>query len=131
MTQKSMTDIYPLLNSVHSLVFNNFKYRTDMSQYGDIEKWVMPNEYYSGREKVVGDCEDFALACRKLLRDRGVDSRLVFCQTETGEGHLVLEVDGWILDNRESKVVPRETLEYNWISISGYRPGDPWHTIKE
>ena len=53
-------------------------------------------------------------------------NRLVYVKTETGEGHLVCEVDGWILDNRQPRVTERDLLPYQFISISGFKPGEPW-----
>lgn len=123
-----------LLDKIHSTVFSNFKYKTDLEQFGVEEKWLMPDALYDGTTTVVGDCEDFALACRKLCRDNGIDnSRLVVCLTEDGEGHCVLEVNGWILDNRRRRVVTRDRLGsegYKWLAVSGYNPGDDWHRIQ-
>ena len=48
---------------------------------------------------------------------------------ETGGGHLVTEVEGWILDNRHAWPISRDDLPYEWVRISGYEPGDPWHEI--
>ena len=119
------------LTGIHSKVLSNFTYKTDMKQYGMEEKWVMPEPNYDGSSKIVGDCEDFALACRKLCRDAGIDtSRLVYCKTENGGGHGVLEVEGWILDNRQEKLMNRDKVRgYEWIAVSGYNSGDPWHYI--
>jgi predicted transglutaminase-like cysteine proteinase len=131
-----MTDINVLnkLDQIHSEVFRKFKYEFDKDQYGMVEKWIMPDEGFDGSQRIVGDCEDFALACRKLCRDRGITtSRLVVCMTETNEGHCVLEVNGWILDNRRRHVVTRDELEqegYKWVAISGYESGDNWHKIE-
>jgi predicted transglutaminase-like cysteine proteinase len=117
------------LKRIHRKVLDRFTYKTDLEQYGENEKWVMPDSI-----RVVGDCEDFALACRRLCREEGINnSRLVVCTVETGEGHCVLEVDGWILDNRCQRVVSRDFLEnkgYKWLAISGYSPGDDWHNIE-
>lgn len=122
------------LDDIHDEVFRKFQYEFDHKQYGIVEKWVMPEDHFDGTQKIVGDCEDFALACRKLCRDRGIDtSRLVVCMTETDEGHCVIEVNGWILDNRRRRVVSRDELEhdgYKWIAISGYNSGDDWHKIQ-
>lgn len=121
------------LETIHKDVFGKFKYEFDKDQYGMVEKWVMPEEGFDGSQRIVGDCEDFALACRKLCRDRGIEkTRLVVCMTETNEGHCVLEVNGWILDNRYRRVMSRDELDregYRWIAISGYNPGDDWHKI--
>lgn len=122
------------LDDIHGEVFDKFRYEFDHKQYGIVEKWVMPDSDFDGSQSIVGDCEDFALACRKLCRDRGIDNtRLVVCMTETNEGHCVLEVNGWILDNRRRRVVSRDELQnegYKWIAISGYRSGDNWHKIE-
>ena len=126
MTQKLTVE------QIHKLVFSNFTYKTDKRQYKKLEYWVQPDSSYDGTQKIIGDCEDFALACRKLCDDHGYMTRLVFCNTELGEGHLVLECHGYILDNRMKKVVPKSYLDrigYTFISISGYEPGEPWLEI--
>ena len=51
------------------------------------------------------------------------------CFTEDGEGHLVCEAEGWILDNRQSRVRSWGELPYKWVKISGYKVGDPWREI--
>lgn len=117
------------LKEIHKKVFNKFKYEFDRDQYNEEEKWVMPKDQFNGSTRIVGDCEDFALACRKLCRDADIDTRLVVCFTEDGEGHCVLECEGWILDNRYKKVMSRDDLDYKWLAISGFNPGDDWHKI--
>jgi predicted transglutaminase-like cysteine proteinase len=130
-----MGDLKETLRSIHNTVFHNFEYKTDLEQYQTLEKWVAPPEYYNGTRTIVGDCEDFALACRMLCRAEGIDnSRLVVCNTEIGEGHCVLEVEGWVLDNRMRQVVTRDELSrlgYKWVAISGYNPKDKWFRLKE
>lgn len=124
-------DLRATLHTIHKLVFRNFTYATDQEQYSMVEKWVMPETDYNRHRPFTGDCEDFALACRKLCREDGIDnSRLVYCQTELGGGHCVLEVDGWILDNRFDRLKNRDDIVgYKWIALSGYNSGDPWHKI--
>lgn len=124
-----MDNLIDILNNIHRSAFRKFKYETDQLQYSELEKWVMPDEFYDGSQKFKGDCEDFALHCRKLCDDVGIKTRLVYCMTEDNEGHLVLEHKGYVLDNRQIKVVYRDDLNYKWISISGYNPGDDWHEI--
>lgn len=125
-----MDQLLDTLNKIHYKVSSKFTYETDQDQYGVAEKWVMPGPEFTGGIPVTGDCEDFALACRKLCRDAGIRSRLVLCLLE-GEGHCVLEVDGWILCNNQSSVRSRDNLtgEYQWWAISGYEPGDEWRLI--
>jgi len=121
-----------IIKDIHKLVFSNFTYITDKKQYNNIEKWVQPASDYDGTTSFKGDCEDFALACRKLLRDANIESRLVYCTVENGEGHLVLSVDGWILDNRFRAIKTNSYLVkhgYTFIKISGLNSGDPWHKL--
>lgn len=118
-------ELYDILVRIHKRVKDGFKPMSDKDQYGVSEKWMMPKDV----DNVTGDCEDFALACRVLCREKGIKSRLVLCYTETNQGHCVLECNGYILDNRQKTVIRRDDLEYRWISISGYNLGDEWHKI--
>lgn len=128
-----MTILLEQLAEIHKKVYKNFTYKTDKAQYKIDEKWVQPSEEYDGTSKIVGDCEDFALACRKLCRDAGIPTRLVFCEVGN-EGHCVLESGGWILDNRFNGVKTKDYLEnnqrYKWVMISGFEPGQPWSYVK-
>jgi predicted transglutaminase-like cysteine proteinase len=117
-----------IIQGIHRRVMKGFTYVTDEKQYGVIEKWVQPGDPYN----VTGDCEDFALACRQLLRENNLPSRLVYCEDETGAGHLVLESSGHILDNRQRTVVSMQKLHavgYKFIRISGFEPGDDWRKL--
>ena len=107
------------LQSVLELAHSQHEYRYDIDQYGKIEHWEVG---------LVGDCEDFALWCRQQLDDYGIPSDLVYCKTETGEGHLVLHVYGWILDNRHRWVMRQDDLPYEWLRIG--KPDGRWWLIK-
>lgn len=128
-----MEDLKSTLSRIHRKVIKVFEYTTDKEQYGISEKWSVPPEYSTGMT-FKGDCDDFAMMCRKLCREHGIDnSRLVVCRTETGEGHLVLEVTGYILDNRSLQLETKDSLTdkgYTWLAISGVNPGDAWHGVE-
>ena len=118
------------VNVVHQKVLRGFRYVSDQRQYDKIEDWRIPED--CGR--VTGDCDDFAIACRSLLREKGhKESRLLFCLTENGGGHLICVLGKMALDNRQRSPIEIETLAnrigYKFISISGTNPGDPWRTI--
>ena len=111
---------------IFSYILNEFTYVSDLRHYGVPEKWAMPDL----EEPIVGDCEDFALACRAMCRKHGYKSRLVFCKTETNEYHCVLEVnDEYILDNRATRPLHISELPYEFMAVSGYEAGEPWHVI--
>lgn len=112
-----------LIASILKAVHSGFRYISDFDQYAEEDVWALPT-------KVGGDCEDFALACRKLVRAAGLESRLVICQIETGEVHCVLYVeDQYVMDNRWRYVPEMHQLPYVWLAASGLEAGDPWRAI--
>jgi predicted transglutaminase-like cysteine proteinase len=115
------------LDRIHSRVLAGFTYQSDEVTYSVKEKWVTPED----ADNVIGDCQDFALACRKLCREAALQTRLIICMTETGEGHCVLECEGYIFDNRRLRVAPCDDFNYKWVSISGHEPDDPWYEIDD
>ena len=104
-----------VLNAAHA----QHEYHYDKDQYGISEYWTAD---------LVGDCEDFALWCRDRLEQQGIQPDLVFCRVETGGGHLVLHVDGWILDNRYKWVMRQDDLPYEWVRIG--KPDGTWYRIE-
>jgi len=120
--------MWNVLQAVHKRVLNGFTYKTDKAQFGVIERWTLP----ANVDNLTADCEEFAIACRMLLKEKLIMSRLVYCRDEENAGHLVAEVNGYILDNRQTRVVTRETLErkgYCFISISGFESGEDWRKL--
>jgi predicted transglutaminase-like cysteine proteinase len=111
-----------LMHSKLEEVFQEAKaghtYLSDLEKHGISEHWAAELE---------GDCDSFALWCRDKLKEHGIDSDLVYCKTEKGDGHLVLSVKGWVLDSRHKWVMRRDDLDYTWISIG--KPGGSWREI--
>lgn len=71
-----------------------------------------------------GDCEDFALTKREVLRAAGLPAgalRLATAYTERGEYHTVLTVQtergAVVLDNRFAEVRPLADLPYRWVMV--------------
>jgi predicted transglutaminase-like cysteine proteinase len=126
-----LEDLEKQLQAILNRVRKDFVYKPDLLQYSKLEHWQDKESVETNLSggKWLGDCDDFALTCRYLCRQEGLPSRLVYCLTESDEGHLVLEVKGWILDNRHRWVVPQKWLNYTWLSISGYEQGEPWRQI--
>lgn len=118
------------MNEVFDLVKGGFRFMEDEEQHGQVEDWRIPEDF----ERVTGDCDDFAIACRTLLKHKGHRPRLLFCNVETGQGHLICVLGKVALDNRRKFPLEIETLVkrhgYELISISGTEPGDGWHAVK-
>lgn len=120
------------LHDLFATARQQFRYLPDMLAFGVNEHWMAPAEIrkqLAGNGFVVGDCDDFASLCAMLARQQGMPARFVICLTEQGDSHLVCEVDGWIFDNRQPGLVGRDDLDYTWLAISGFSPGEPWRTI--
>lgn len=109
-----LSELQKVLDAAH----RQHEYVYDHDQYKRPEHWEV---------SLTGDCEDFALWCRQQLVAKGIESDLVMCLTETGGGHLVCSVDGWILDNRRKWVTARDALPYTWISIG--KPDGRWFAV--
>jgi len=113
-------DLLTRLINIREEVFSRFIEIDDLSQYGEKDYWARPIESMNRKGKITGDCEEFALAAQALCKARGIEnSRIVFCLTERGIAHIVLEVEGWIIDNRVP-VVERGYLNYTWLGILDY-----------
>lgn len=123
--------LYSILSEIHAETLDRFTYVGDKENYGMREHWPSPRQLPNPPAQFRGDCDDFALMCRKMLRYEDIPNRLVYCIVETGGGHLVCEVEGWILDNRYGQVMRRDDMPYSWVSLSGYEEGDSWRIIKQ
>jgi len=120
-------DTIEVFNRVHA----GFKYVTDEVQYPEsIDDWRIPKDF----DRVTGDCDDFAIACRTLLKEKGHKPRLLYCRAETGEGHLICILGKMALDNRMFKAVEITELTrrgYILISVSGTEPGEYWRSVED
>jgi len=101
------------LDRVNTMVNASVRYVTDASLYNRNEYWAYPN----GR----GDCEDFVLAKRKLLLDRGwrAETLLIGVALDLeGLRHAVLiastDKGDFVLDNQLERVVAWAETGYTW-----------------
>lgn len=118
------------LRALHSELLRAHNYTTDLQAWGRSEHWESADQIDLDALQRNEDCDGFALACRKRLRELDIPNRLVFCEVPNQGFHLVCEVGGYILDNRYKRLRNRDKMNYKWIAISGYEKGDPWHVIK-
>lgn len=124
-----------LLQDVLDRVHRKFKYYSDLERFGVNEYWALPYESNSGG-RIVGDCDDFALYIREELALKGVRSRLVVVMLERSTSrsfqHMVVEADGYIIDNRYPYVMTTGELEreYEWLAVSDYDLSLPWREAR-
>lgn len=120
-----MTPTYNQVKQVNWLVNTKIEYRTDLDNYNKAEFWQAAEQS--------GDCEDYALAKRKMLLDMGVDPKLVKLATawvETEGYHAVLIVSttsgDFVLDNRYPDPMMKQDLPYRWHKI---QVGNKWYAL--
>jgi len=104
-------------------------YVSDEKLYGFDEFWSLPIEQDGW---LMGDCEDWAMLARELLKQRGIESRLVVAYDDIIGYHLVTVTEhGWILDNMLNHIATVQQLfSYHFIMQSGFLGDAVWHFIK-
>lgn len=120
------------VNDVFKKVKSIFIYKSDADIWGKEEYWEDPTIIADQliHNQIIGDCDNFALACRFLLFEYNIPNRIAFCVTEEDEGHLVCEAGGYILDNRMPRLMQWKEMPYKWLKISDFKIGGPWREIK-
>lgn len=86
--------VFSQINCEHSVVSNQ-------QQYGVEEVWT---------PSLRGDCEDYAL----WMKQR-VGGQLIYVRTEQGEAHIVLNVNGKIVDNMSKVVYPYSEMKHKEV----------------
>jgi len=90
------------LQYLHTVSLSHHVYITDMDQYGVEDKWVT---------SLIGDCEDYALYIQRVL---GKGEKLVV-KTIEGEAHMVLLVDGYVIDNTSKSVYLYQDMKHFFV----------------
>ena len=99
---------------------NQTPYLTDKENYGQVDYWATPKEFYSNSR---GDCEDYAIAKYFMLRKQGIPAyrlRLAVGRIDDGDSvHAVLLViykDVYVLDNIVQRVTPlKEYIDFDMM----------------
>lgn len=106
--------------------------QTDQSKRHVNDYWEAPS--LEGRP--TGDCEDFALAKRRLLIQNGIPAAalsLAVVKTRQGEDHAVLIVStqqgDLVLDSLAYDVKPWQKAGYTWISRQGPDDNLTWVSL--
>jgi len=103
---------------------------TDLEYYRVEEYWTMPDRF--------GDCEDYVLAKRQQLINRGwpASSLLItVVRQANGDGHAVLTVRtdraDYVLDNLEEKVKPWSETSYHYLKRQSAQNSGAWVGIDD
>ena len=110
---------YSLAERINSNVNASVTYKSDLEQFGVPEFWQEAGKF--------GDCEDYALLKRALLKEQGFDAEKIHLATcwinvkadDTGHCVLIVETDKGqvILDNNLKDPVPLnfQTADYKYL----------------
>lgn len=130
-TPLTMTDV--LLRRLQALtvsVNKTVKPKSDLELYGQDEYWTYPVD--------AGDCEDYALAKRRVLMGDGISASnllLTVLRRPNGEGHAVLTVrtniGDVILDNLTDSVLNWDEAEYTYLKRQASIHTGRWVSIRE
>ncbi|TIL76305.1 MAG: transglutaminase [Mesorhizobium sp.] len=119
------------LASVNKLVNRSVKPASDLDVHGMMEFWSYP-------DGALGDCEDYVLLKRQLLRQQGISlSNLLITvvRKQDGEGHAVLTVKtdkgDYVLDNLNDDVKPWSVTGYRFIKRQSSTHTGRWVAIIE
>jgi len=85
----------------HYKAYRQHQYVSDQQQYGKLDVWSAD---------LKGDCEDYAL----YMKQR-VGGNLLHVSTQQGESHMVLDVNGTIIDNLSKRVYPRSEMTHKVV----------------
>ena len=120
------------LQEVQYIVNRDTTYISDEKHYHVEEYWEAVGTDHKG------DCEDYALAKMKLLRDKGWPKESLdigICKVK-GVGHAVLlahtSEGDYVLDNNLKSIALWNTLrDHEWIMVStgGSFTEESWHSV--
>lgn len=106
---------------INAVVNNKVSYQTDLETYGVPEFWNYPVESEHG--VLVGDCEDYVLAKRKMFIDLGFADyvRIASAVVPVVGYHAVLVVStttgDYVLDSNHALPMRKQELDWKWDRI--------------
>lgn len=86
----------------------SIQYRSDQDQFGVPDYWTLPAKQ--------GDCEDYVLLKRKLLRDKGITSFILIVRVPMLHAVLLLP-DGRILDSQYPYPIDPPGINYQIVLV--------------
>lgn len=130
-TGRAMSDgeALDVLRKVNGIVNSRVRAVSDRSNSGRSEDWTLP---LNGR----GDCEDFVLAKKKLLLDKGFRSdrlAVTVVLDRRGNNHAVLiarlESGDYVLDNLSGSVKSWNSTGYTYLARQSFENKRVWKVI--
>ncbi len=120
---------WKVVNDVNLAVNTQITPVTDQELYGRDEVWTYPVN--------AGDCEDFVLAKRRILMQKGFpESSLLITvvRQPDGEGHAVLTLrtasGDFVLDNLENEIKPWYRTPYTYLKRQATFDSGRWVSIE-
>jgi len=128
MKEQTLTEEqWDIVREVNSYWNYKIKYVGDQDNYGKPDVWCFPiakGDFFSG------DCEDYAIAKQKTLKDNhDIESWLATCTVPAQGYHAVLIIHtdrgAYVLDNRYRTVYHYKSCNYKWDKIE--TEGGVWY----
>lgn len=123
-------DVMNVLRAVNDRVNRTVTGITDWEQHGVEERWSYPTRY--------GDCEDYVLAKRRMLKEYGFEAGDLLITVVTqpdGSGHAVLSVrtdrGELVLDNIDGRVRHWTETPYTYVKRQSERHAGTWVDIND
>ena len=127
---KMSTELLGRLKKLTVTMNQAIKPKSDLELYGKEEYWTYPVD--------AGDCEDYALAKRRVLMEDGISASnllLTVLRRPNGDGHAVLTVrtDGGdiVLDNLTDTVLNWDETGYTYLKRQAIDHTGRWVSIRD
>jgi len=124
------TELLERLEKLTVAVNQAIKPKSDLELYGKEEFWTYPVD--------AGDCEDYALAKRRLLMQDGTlasNLLLTVLRRPNGDGHAVLtvrtDVGDIVLDNLTDAVLNWDETGYTYLKRQAINHTGRWVSIRD
>ena len=127
---KMSTELLGRLEKLTVTVNQAIKPKSDLELYGKEEFWTYPVD--------AGDCEDYALAKRRVLMEGGISASnllLTVLRRPNGDGHAVLTVrtdaGDIVLDNLTDTVLNWDETGYTYLKRQAIDHTGRWVSIRD
>lgn len=124
-------EVWDKMWRVNVTVNNDIRPKTDFEHWGVGDRWGYPNDGY-------GDCEDYVLLKRRMLREAGFPSQsllITVVKDVDGAGHAVLTVTTdkgeFVLDNQNKVIVLWHETRYKFVKRQSQSHPNVWVALSD